>query len=140
MKKTLSITDRADLVIEDFEFLDGWEERYNHIISLGRTLPTMPGHLINNITKVKGCASQVWMLGEVQDSILNLQASSDAAIVSGLIAILVYLFNDVPIEEAKNFDTHLFFDKIGLSSSLSAQRANGLAAMVNRLNSTILSS
>lgn len=133
MTQTLSIDDRAKHIADDFAFLDDWEERYNHIIALGRALPPMSEALINDATKVRGCASQVWMSGEVSQGVFHLQAASDAAIVSGLIALLVELYDNAPISTARGFDIEAFFDILGLKSSLSAQRANGLAAMVERI-------
>ena len=96
----MSIQDRADEIAADFEFLDDWETRYAHIIDLGKANPHLEPEERNEDTKVRGCASQVWMvLDEAPDGTLTIRAESDAMIVSGLIALLTRLYSGAPRDE-----------------------------------------
>ena len=132
----MTIQDRADEIAADFEFLDDWETRYAHIIDLGKANPTLEPEERNEDTKVRGCASQVWMvLDEAPDGALTIRAESDAMIVSGLIALLIKLFSGAPREEIQAFDAPAFLEKIGVTGALSAQRSNGLRAMLDRIRS-----
>lgn len=130
----MTLQDRADEIAEDFDFLDDWEDRYAHIIDLGKANPPLSEHERNEVTRVRGCASQVWMVIEPADNDqLSVRAESDAMIVSGLIAILVRLYSGATPEEMLTFDAKAFLDKIGVSGALSAQRSNGLASMLERI-------
>jgi cysteine desulfuration protein SufE len=87
-------------------------------------------------TRVRGCASQVWMvITESEDGRLDIRAESDALIVSGLIAILIRLYSGAKASDIASFDALAFFEEIGVSETLSAQRSNGLASMLERINS-----
>lgn len=133
----MSIADRAAEIAEDFDFLDDWEDRYAHIIDLGKANPSLAADERNEITKVRGCASQVWIVitPEPEDR-LSVRAESDAMIVSGLIAILIRLFSGATREEIKDFDADAFLEQIGVKGALSAQRSNGLASMLTRIKDT----
>lgn len=132
----MSVKDRASDIAAEFEFLDDWETRYAHIIDLGKANPPLDASERTEETRVRGCASQVWMiLEETADGTLHIRAESDAMIVSGLIAILIRLFSDARPEEITAFDAPSFLDEIGVSGALSAQRSNGLASMLDRINS-----
>jgi cysteine desulfuration protein SufE len=120
-------------LISDFELLDDWEDRYRHVIELGRALPPMIDALKTPSTKVSGCASQVWIHTHVQDGQLKLQGDSDALIVKGLIAIVFLMFGPLRAEEIVSFDALAVFEKLGLKEHLTPQRANGLASMVARI-------
>ena len=101
----MTIQDRADEIAADFEFLDDWETLYAHIIDLGKANPHLEPEERTEDTKVRGCASQVWMvLDEAPDGTLSIRAESDAMIVSGLIALLIRLYSGAPREEIQAFD------------------------------------
>lgn len=133
----MSITDRAAEIAEDFDFLDDWEDRYAHIIDLGKANPPLAATERTEETKVRGCASQVWMVltPEPEDR-LNVRAESDAMIVSGLISILVQLFSGATRDEISAFDPDAYLQQIGVKGALSAQRSNGLASMIARIKQT----
>ncbi len=120
-------------IAETFAFLDDWEERYRHVIDLGRAMPAMPDALKVPATKVNGCASQVWIHPETEGGKLNFQGDSDATIVRGLIAILHALYAGVPLPEVGVVDAPAELARLGLDKHLSAQRSNGVRAMVERI-------
>ncbi|HEX2843336.1 SufE family protein [Hyphomicrobium sp.] len=123
----------------DFELLDDWEDRYRYIIELGRTLAPFPDALRTEATKVRGCASQVWLVSEVRPAdngsgpMLHFVGDSDAHIVRGLIAILFSLYNDKPAREILAIEPQTAFAALGLKEHLTPQRSNGLASMVERI-------
>ena len=130
----MTVEQVADEIREEFAFLDNWDDRYTHIIDLGRTNPSLRDEQRTSQTKVRGCTSQVWLVVSIKDdSNLVIEAESDAMIVSGLIAILIRLFSNKQPQQILNFDTKAFFSDIGLYGALSSVRANGLAAMVDRI-------
>jgi len=121
-------------LIEDFEFLDGWEERYMHVIDLGKAMDPLPETDQIDANKVQGCASQVWLVSDRNaDGHLTFRGASDAHIVSGLVAIAVLVFSNKPDALIRALDTDALFDALGLSEHLSSQRANGLRSMVARI-------
>lgn len=124
-------------LISDFELLDDWEDRYRHLIELGRALPAMDDALKTPATKVTGCASQVWIHSRVIESSsgrkLELIGDSDALIVKGLIAIVFMLFAPMRVSEIVASDATAVFAKLGLKDHLTPQRSNGLASMVARI-------
>jgi cysteine desulfuration protein SufE len=123
----------ADLQ-SDFAVLDDWEDRYRYIIELGRTLPPMAPELKNETTKVRGCASQVWLVSEPQASgTMHFLGESDAHIVQGLIAILFTIYEGKSPREILSIDPGTVFDALGLKEHLTPQRSNGLASMVERI-------
>ncbi len=131
---------RAELddLRETFGFLEDWEERYAYIIDLGRTLPPMDEALKTEATKVRGCTSQVWMIGrEFADGqgrpCLEIVADSDAHIVRGLIRILHILYSGRPKTEIAAIDAESFLHELGLDQHLSPSRRNGLFSMVERI-------
>ena len=130
-------TDNYELIVQDFEFLDTWEDRYGYIIDLGKQLDSLEEVLKVPATKVEGCASQVWMIGEVYQcnglSAFRFRGDSDAIIVRGLIAVLKALYNDTNLEYVSKIDAHTEFKRLGLEAHLSAQRSNGLRSMVRRI-------
>jgi len=119
---------------DEFDLLGDWEERYRYVIDLGRDLAPLTDAERSDVNKVRGCASQVWLVTEPQaDGTLQFRGDSDAHIVRGLIAILLRLYSERRPAEITAFDAHAAFDKLGLSGALSAQRSNGLASMVARI-------
>ncbi|OOY21436.1 cysteine desufuration protein SufE [Thioclava sp. DLFJ5-1] len=124
-------------IAETFEFLDDWEDRYRHVIELGRELPPLDDAVKVPATKVEGCASQVWLLprieGEGPQATFDFQGESDAMIVQGLIAILHALYSGLTVEDVLKVDAPTELGRLGLNDHLSAQRSNGLRAMVERI-------
>ena len=124
----------------DFELLDDWEDRYRYIIELGRALPPMPEALKSEATKVRGCASQVWLWSEARPSgngagpALHFEGDSDAHIVRGLITILFALYQDKTPSEILDIEPETAFTALGLKEHLTPQRSNGLASMVERIS------
>jgi cysteine desulfuration protein SufE len=123
----------SDLAAE-FDLLGDWEERYRYVIDLGRELAPLSDAERSDANKVRGCASQVWLVTEPQgDGRLVFRGDSDAHIVRGLIAVLLRLYSDRTPAEILAFDIQGAFKALGLSGHLSAQRSNGLAAMATRI-------
>lgn len=126
-----------DNLISDFELLDDWEDRYRHLIELGRAVPAMEDAFKTPATKVMGCASQVWINSRVVEDDkgkhLLLQGDSDALIVKGLIAIVLMMFAPMTLPEIIASDAAAIFAKLGLKDHLTPQRSNGLASMVARI-------
>lgn len=122
-----------DEIIETFEALEEGEERYRYLMDLGKQVPPLPEADKTEATRVHGCQSRVWMVGHVEGGHLRLQADSDAFIVRGLIAILLALYDDQPLERVLAIDPKLTFEQIGLDAHLSMGRRNGLWSMVQRV-------
>jgi cysteine desulfuration protein SufE len=126
-------------IAETFEFLDDWEDRYRHVIELGRAMPPLDEALRVPATKVQGCASQVWIVprieGEGPGAQFDFQGESDAMIVRGLIAILHALYGGLTVAEVGAVDAPAELGRLGLNDHLSSQRSNGLRAMVERIRS-----
>ena len=121
----------------DFELIDDWEDRYRHIIELGRALPAMDEALKTAATKVSGCASQVWIHSTIfkvaNGEQLKLVGDSDALIVKGLIAVVFMMFEGLNLKEIVAYDALGAFVKLGLKEHLTPQRANGVASMIRRI-------
>ena len=125
--------DLADLVSE-FDLLGDWEERYRYVIDLGKELAPLSDAERSEANKVRGCASQVWLVTEPHaDGTVTFRGDSDAHIVRGLIAVVLRLYSGKPAKAILDFDAKEAFDQLGLSGHLSAQRSNGLASMVARI-------
>ena len=123
-------------IAETFEFLDNWEDRYRHVIELGRAMPPMDAALQVPATKVEGCASQVWIMPQIEQGRFDFQGDSDALIVRGLIAVLHALYSGLPVKEVPKVDAPAELGRLGLDAHLSAQRSNGLRAMIKRIRDT----
>lgn len=123
----------ADLV-EDFAFLDDWEDRYRYVIELGKTLAALTPEEHSDANKVRGCASQVWLVTEAGgDGTLVFRGDSDALIVRGLIAILLAIYSGRSAAEIAAIDAEAILNSIGLREHLTSQRSNGLSSMVARV-------
>lgn len=124
-------------IIETFEFLDDWEDRYRHVIELGKDMPALDDAFRVDTTKVDGCASQVWIVPRIEgkgaDGVFTFTGESDAMIVRGLIAILSALYNGQTLQQVVDIDASRAFAQLGLDQHLSAQRSNGLRAMIARI-------
>ena len=119
-------------LIGEFAFFDDWMERYQYLIDLGRKLPAFPDEFRRDEFKLKGCQSQVWLVGEKRDGRLVFHAISDAAIVSGIIAVLLRVYSDRTPEEIVATEPD-FVAAIGLDAHLSPTRKNGLGAMLTAI-------
>lgn len=120
---------------DDLAFLDDWDDRYRYLIDLGKAMTPLPAEAYSDANKVQGCASQVWLLmhRDPTTGALSIRGDSDALIVKGLVALVVALFDGRSPADIRAIDAKAFFDEIGLSSHLTAQRSNGLASMVARI-------
>jgi len=124
-------------IIEDFSFLDEWEDRYRYVIELGKALPDLAEEKRTLANKVQGCASQVWLVthesGDPDDPVMTFEGDSDAHIVRGLVAIVLTIYSGKHASEIAALDALDIFGRIGLVEHLSTQRANGLRSMVKRI-------
>lgn len=123
-------------IAETFDFLDDWEDRYRHVIELGRAMPPLDKEFMVDALKVQGCASQVWLRPVIADGRFDFQGDSDAMIVRGLIAILHALYAGLPLAEVVKVDAAAELGRLGLNEHLSSQRSNGVRAMVARIRET----
>lgn len=129
-----------DDIIENFALLDQWDDRYRYVIELGRELPVLQASAQTEANKVRGCASQVWLVTHVNPDgaagpILTFEGDSDAHIVRGLVAILIALYSGKPAKEILATDALAQFDRLGLRDGLTPQRSNGVRSMVERIRS-----
>ena len=127
-----------DEIIDNFSLLDEWDDRYRYLIELGRTLEPLPEAAHNDVNKVQGCASQVWLSTTVRrdgsgEPVLSFVGDSDAHIVRGLMAILLSLYSNRSARDILATDALGVFDQLGLREHLTPQRSNGLRSMVERI-------
>ena len=127
-------------ILENFSYLDEWEDRYKYVIELGRELDECPDSLKVDANKVRGCVSQVWLDVNCEKddegvARLTFIGDSDALIVRGLVRIMFALYNGKSAREILDTDVESTLDKIGLRNHLTPQRSNGLTAMVARIRS-----
>jgi cysteine desulfuration protein SufE len=125
-------------ILEAFDFLDDWEDRYKYLIDLGRELPGLSAAEKSDGNKVRGCVSQVWLVTSVEKGpdggpVLTFRGDSDALIVQGLVAIVTALFSGKPATDILETDVEAVFAKLGLQEHLTPQRSNGLRSMVGRI-------
>lgn len=122
-----------EAIVEDFEFLDDWEDRYRYVIEQGKAMAALEDALKVPATKVHGCASQVWLHPVIEDGTFRFDGDSDAMIVRGLIAVLRALYNGLAVSDAAAVDARAEMARLGLDENLSSQRSNGLRAMIERI-------
>ncbi len=125
-----------DALIDDFAFLDDWEERYKHVIELGKAMAPLDDAERSGQNKVAGCVSQVWLVTEVgagENPTLTFRGESDAHIVQGLIAILLTVYSGKSAQDILETQAQPVFERLGLHEALSPQRSNGFFAMVERI-------
>ncbi len=132
MTETKSIETVQQDIIDEFSFLGDWMERYQFIIDMGRQLPAFPDELKSEDNRLHGCQSQVWLHSEQDDDRLNIIATSDSAIVSGLIALLIRVYSGRTPKEILTTSPE-FITAIGLAKHLSPTRSNGLHAMLQAI-------
>jgi cysteine desulfuration protein SufE len=130
-------TEAFQEIADTFDFLEDWEERYRYVIELGKAMEPLDDALRVPATKVEGCASQVWLVPEIDGeggaATFRFKGDSDAVIVRGLIAVLAALYNGLTIDEVSRVDAAAELERLGLHDHLSSQRSNGLRAMVTRI-------
>jgi len=138
MDAAISKTTAIDEIVENFALLEEWDDRYRYLIELGRTLPPLPEAARNDLNKVQGCASQVWLSTQIAPNgaagpMLTFKGDSDAHIVRGLIAVLFALFSGRGATDILSTDAVALFEKLGLRAHLTPQRSNGFRSMVDRI-------
>ncbi|SCZ58605.1 Cysteine desulfuration protein SufE [Epibacterium ulvae] len=124
-------------IVEDFEFLEDWEDRYRHVIDMGKAMDPVDEALKVASTKVDGCASQVWLHPTIEGGVFSFKGDSDAMIVRGLIAVLRKLYDGLTLAEVLAVDARAELGRLGLNDHLSAQRSNGLRAMIERIRTVV---
>lgn len=126
---------RLSDIRDDFSLLDDWEDRYRYVIELGRKLPAFPDAARTEANKVRGCASQVWLVSHVapDGETITFEGDSDAHIVRGLVAVLFAIYDGMSPAEILATDAQAIFTELGLAEHLTQQRSNGLASMVARI-------
>ncbi len=124
-------------IMENFGFLEDWEDRYRYLIELGKDLPPLEESEMNEDTRVKGCASQVWVITSINsdgvEPVLSFRGQSDAHIVKGLVALTLALYSDRSAPDILALDALDLFRRIGLAEHLTPQRSNGVRSMVERI-------
>lgn len=128
----MSASQAQQEIVEEFSLFDDWMDRYQYLIDLGRKLPPLPSDQMTDDRLLDGCQSQVWLIASGDADRLEFRANSDAAIVSGLIALLLRVYSDRSAQEILETEPE-FIDEIGLSEHLSPTRANGLDAMLRAI-------
>ena len=128
----MQLSDRQQEIIDEFQFFDSWMDKYQYLIDLGHELEPLTEGEKNENNLVRGCQSQVWMVVDGDAANVTIRANSDAAIVSGLIALVVRLYSKASAEEIIKTEPE-FVETLGLSQHVSPTRANGLASMLQRL-------
>ena len=142
----MTINERQDEIIEEFDCLDDWMDKYQMLIDLGGELEALPEQYKTEQNLIDGCQSRVWVQCDMKneeretrnEEVMHLQADSDALIVKGIVALLLRVLNDQRPEDVLNADLY-FIDRIGLHEHLSPTRSNGLLAMVQRIRACALS-
>lgn len=120
-------------IVEDFELLDDWEDRYRYVIDRGKAMEPLDDALKVEANKVHGCASQVWLFPQIEDGVFRFDGDSDAVIVRGLIAVLKALYNGLSVADVSGVDAGGELARLGLNDHLSAQRSNGVRSMIERI-------
>ena len=122
-----------DDIKDDFDFIDDWDEKYRYLIDLGRRLAPLTDAERGEANKVRGCASQVWLVTSEEDGRLAVRGDSDAAIVRGLVAVVIALFAGRTKDEVRALDAEAKLAELDLSDHITPQRSNGVASMIRRL-------
>ena len=120
-------------LIDNFSFLDGWEEKYQYVIDLGHKLEPLDEKFKTDDWKVKVCQSQVWLVPQIRNGIFHFKGDSDAILVKGIISIVLLIYNDKTADEIKNIDVTKIFVKLGLEENLTPSRRNGMLSMVEKI-------
>jgi len=128
----MSIKEKQNLIIEEFSYFDDWQDRYEYLISLGKSLKSFPEELKTEDKIIKGCQSRVWIDAKYEDGKLFFDADSDGILPKGIAALLIRVYSGEKVSDIVNSD-HNFIDEIGFQEFLSPSRANGLMAMIKQI-------
>lgn len=128
----MTVADKQAEIVDEFSFFDDWQQRYEYLIDLGKSLPEMPDSQKDRGKLVKGCQSNVWLDAKMVDNIIQFEADSDAILPKGIAALLVSVYSGQKPEDILQSDEQ-FIEKIGLQEFLSPTRANGLLAMIKQI-------
>lgn len=128
----MTISEIQNQLVEEFSFFDDWQQRYEYLIELGKSLPQFSEEQKTEDKLIKGCQSRVWLQARVEDGKLFFEADSDAILPRGIVAMLVRIYSGQAVEDIMKSDTE-FIQKIGLQEFLSPTRANGLLAMIKQI-------
>jgi cysteine desulfuration protein SufE len=135
----MSIQEKQQEIIDEFAIYDDWMDKYEYIIELGKSVPTLAPEFKTKERLIEGCQSNVWLATEIKDGKMQFSADSDAIITKGIIGLLIQVYNNE--SPAAILQTELFFiNEIGLTEHLSPTRANGLLSMVQRMKTEALQS
>lgn len=134
----MSLAQTQQDLVEEFALFTDWQDRYEHLIELGKDLPLIAPENKVDANLVRGCQSRVWLHAELKNGVVHLTADSDAMITKGIVALLVRVYNDRTPQEILGASTD-FIDRIGLREHLSPNRANGLSAMIDQMKRYALS-
>ena len=128
----MTINETQDQIIDEFELLDDWADKYEYIIDLGKKLPPLAARHKTEENIIKGCQSRVWLHAYLEGDLLKFEADSDAIIVKGLVSILVRTLSGHTPEEIANVNVYVL-EKVGLQQHLAQTRSNGLASMLKQM-------
>ncbi len=128
----MTINEIQDQIIEEFDSVDDWMDKYQMLIELGNTLPPLDEKFKTPQNLIEGCQSRVWLQAEYQNGILHFMGESDAVIVKGIVSLLIQVLSDHTPDEILNADLY-FIDRIGLKEHLSPTRSNGLVSMIKQM-------
>ena len=132
MTGTASIIQTQQDLVDEFAMFTDWQDRYEHLIELGKDLPVIASENKVDANLVRGCQSRLWLNAELKNDLVHFTADSDAMITKGIVALLVRVYNDRTPQEILGASTE-FIDRIGLREHLSPNRANGLSAMLDQM-------
>lgn len=132
MSTAMTLAQTQQELIDEFAMFSDWQDRYEHLIELGKDLPLIAPEHKTDYNLVRGCQSRVWLHAEPHDGRIHFTADSDAMITKGIVALLVRVYNDRTPQEIIGASTE-FIDRIGLRAHLSPNRANGLSAMIDQM-------
>lgn len=124
---------RLNEIESDFSFLDGWEEKYSHIIDIGKSLEPLSESQMTDEFKVKGCTSQVWLIPELKNDRLYFKGGSDSTLVKGLLGVMLSIYSDALPKDILGLNPEDVFKRLALEEALTPNRANGLKSMANKI-------
>jgi len=130
----MSLEKKISEIIDEFSFFESWEEKYEYLIDLGRSLKTLNKDCKTDLNLVRGCQANVWLICKIKNDKLILQGDSDAIITRGLVGLLIAVFNNCPAQEVAR-SNHSFLEKLGLNKHLSMTRSNGVHEMIKKIQS-----
>tara|TARA_B100001250_G_C19517234_1_gene664337 strand:+ start:122 stop:541 length:420 start_codon:yes stop_codon:yes gene_type:complete len=133
----MSLEQKLSEIITDFSFFESWEEKYEYLIDLGRSIPALDDEFKNDLNLVRGCQANVWLICKIKNDKLILQGDSDAIITRGLVGLLINVFNNCSAQEVAQSNSS-FLETLGLNKHLSMTRSNGINEMIKKIRSHCL--